>query len=178
MSFDEPCFHDSDEDMIRAALTSDHPYLRGIAFERLEREGWAPLNIPEDRLPFAEGGFPTPSGRCEFYSESLAAEGLDPLPAYEPARESPAGNPEPATRYPLALITSKSALHFLNSSYANLPRHLRAEREPRLEMHPDDASPRGIADGDAVREHNDQGAVELRVRVGVRPGVVAMPSGW
>lgn len=95
-------------------------------------------------------------------------------------RESPAGDLELATRYPLALITSKSALHFLNSSYANLPRHLRAEREPRLEMHPDDASPRGIADGDAVRVHNNRGAVELRVRVDerMRPGVVAMPSDW
>jgi anaerobic selenocysteine-containing dehydrogenase len=97
-----------------------------------------------------------------------------------PARESPAGDPELAARYPLVLLTSKSALHFLNSSYANLPRHRQAEREPRLEMHPDDAALRGIADGDYVRVHNDRGEVSLRARLGdrVRPGVVSMPSGW
>jgi len=78
------------------------------------------------------------------------------------------------------LLTGKSALHFLNSSYANLPRHRQAEREPLLEMHPDDAAPRGIADGDYVRVHNDRGEVSLGVRLGgrVRPGVVSMPSGW
>jgi anaerobic selenocysteine-containing dehydrogenase len=180
MGFDEPCFGESDEDMIRAALASDHPYLQGITFERLAHDGWAPLNIPEDWQPFSEGGFPTPSGKCEFYAEGLIAQGIDPLPTYTPAHESPAGNPELAARYPLSLMTSKSALHFLNSSYANLPRHLKAEREPLLDMHPDDGAARGIANGDQVRVYNDRGSVELRVRIGdrVRPGLVAMPSGW
>ena len=105
--------------------------------------------------------------------------GIDPLPTFEPARESPAGDPRLAARYPLALITAKSALHFLNSSYANLPHHLQAEGEPLLEMHPDDAAPRKIVDGDQVRVSNDRGEVTLRVRVSdrVRSGVVAMPSG-
>jgi|RhiMetdeSRZDD1v2_1073273.scaffolds.fasta_scaffold762751_1 anaerobic selenocysteine-containing dehydrogenase len=85
------------------------------------------LSIPEDWQPFAEGGFSTPSGKCEFYAESLIAQGIDPLPTYAPARESPAGDPVLAARYPLSLMTSKSGLHFLNSSYANLPRHLKAE---------------------------------------------------
>jgi anaerobic selenocysteine-containing dehydrogenase len=180
MGFDEPAFRESDEAMIHAALDSDHPYLRGITFERLARDGWAPLSIPEDWRPFAAGGFPTPSGKCEFYAESLMTQGIDPLPTYTPARESPAGDPALAARYPLALMTAKSALHFLNSSYANLPRHLDAEREPLLDMHPDDGAARGIADGDRVQIYNDRGSVELRVRLGdrVRPGLVAMPSGW
>ena len=180
MGFDEPAFRESDEAMIRAALDSDHPYLRGITFERLARAGWAPLNVPEDWQPFAEGGFPTPSGKCEFYAESLIAQGIDPLPTYTPARESPAGDPALAACYPLALMTAKSSLHFLNSSYANLPRHLNAEREPLLDMHPDDGTARGIVDGERVRVYNDRGSVELHVRLGdrVRPGLVAMPSGW
>ena len=80
----------------------------------------------------------------------------------------------------MSLVTSKSALHFLNSSYANLSRNLRAEGEPLLDLHPADAASRGIADGDRVRVFNDRGQVELRVRLGdrVRPGLVAMPSGW
>jgi anaerobic selenocysteine-containing dehydrogenase len=180
LGLDDPFLQTSDEALVRLALESDHPYLAGITFERLWEEGWAPLNLPADWRPFAQGGFPTPSGRCEFWSDTLAAEGHDPLPAYEPAPESPAGNPAMAARYPLALVAAKGALHFLNSSYANLPWHQRAEREPLLDLHPDDADPRGIADGDPVRAFNGRGEVRLRARVGdrVRPGVVAMPSGW
>jgi anaerobic selenocysteine-containing dehydrogenase len=82
--------------------------------------------------------------------------------------------------YPLTLITAKSAHHFLNSSFANLPRHLKAEGEPRLQMHPTDAAARGISDGDRVTVQNDQGCLNLCAQVGegVREGVVAMPSGW
>lgn len=180
MGFDEAYLYDSDEDMIRIALASDHPYLRGITFERLAEEGWASLDIPEDWRPFAEGGFPTPSGRCEFYAESLVDRGMDPLPSFVPAHEGSSGDSELAAKYPLSLMTSKSALHFLNSSYANLPRNLKAEREPRLDMHPDDAASRGIVDGERVCVYNERGEVELRVRVGerVRSGVVSMPSGW
>jgi anaerobic selenocysteine-containing dehydrogenase len=180
LGFDEPYFQDSDEQMIQAALNSDHPYLAGITWERLLAQGWARLSLPEDWRPFAEGGFGTPSGTCELFSDKLAARDHDPLPAWTPAREGPAGDPELAERYPLSLVTSKYALHFLNSSYANLPHHRRAEQEPLLDMHAADAAARGIADGDLVRAFNARGAVELRARVGdrVRPGVVAMPSGW
>jgi anaerobic selenocysteine-containing dehydrogenase len=180
MGLDEPYLQETDESMIRAALTSDHPYLRGINFETLRSRGWAPLNLPSDWLPYANGGFPTPSGKCEFYSTTLAERGLDPLPTYLPAGESPPGNPELAPCYPLLLLTPKSALHFLNSSYANSPRHLSAERTPFLDIHPQDAASRAIVEGDLVRVHNDRGAVEIVVRVNdrMRPGVVAMPSGW
>ncbi|MQA83587.1 MAG: molybdopterin-dependent oxidoreductase [Streptosporangiales bacterium] len=180
LGLDEPYLRASDEELVRAALDSDHPYLRDASYERLHEEGWAPLNLPRPWLPFADGGFPTPSGKCEFVSGRMRAAGLDPLPAHVPVRESRAADPERAARYPLSLISAKSALHFLNSSYANMPRHLRAEREPILLLHPDDAAGRGVATGDTVRVYNDRGAVTLPARVedGVRPGVVAMPFGW
>lgn len=180
MGLDDPYLQTSDEEMIRAALASDHPSLRGANFERLLATGWAPLNLPDPWLPYAQGNFPTPSGKCEFSSPGLATRGLDPLPAYLPARESLHGDQALVARYPLMLLTPKSALHFLNSSYADSPRSLRAEREPVLDIHPEDATPRGIAEGDRVRVVNDRGVVELAARVGdrVRPGVVAMPSGW
>jgi anaerobic selenocysteine-containing dehydrogenase len=180
MGLDEPYLQESDESVVRAALASEHPYLRGITFDSLVEHGWARLNLPDGWLPFAQGGFPTPSGRCEFYSEALAAAGEDPLPAFEPAGESPAGDRALVARYPLALISAKPALHFLNSSYANLPRHLAAEREPLLDLHPDDAARRAIGDGDLACVYNDRGRVQLRVRVTdwVRRGVAAIPSGW
>jgi anaerobic selenocysteine-containing dehydrogenase len=109
-----------------------------------------------------------------------AHDGLDPLPGFEPARESPAGDPRLAARFPLALVTAKGAHHFLNSSYGNVGRALRAERSPVLDLHADDADARGITDGDVVRVFNDRGSVAVPARVGdrVRRGVVALPSGW
>ena len=86
----------------------------------LKRDGWRRLNVPADYAPFAHGNFPTPSGKCEFRSAALAAQGQDPLPDYVPPRESVATNPTLARRFPLAFI-SPPARNFLNSSFANLP---------------------------------------------------------
>jgi anaerobic selenocysteine-containing dehydrogenase len=180
MGFDEGYFGDSDEDIARRALVSAHPFADGITYEGLKEKGWIRFKVPDDYRPYAVGQFPTPSGKCEFYSEALARQGRDPLPGYTPAQESPHGALPLRTRFPLALVTAKSALHFLNSSYANLPRHLRAEKEPLADIHPADAGSRSIADGDLVRVFNDRGALTLRARVGERviPGMIAVPSGW
>ena len=180
LAFTEPYLFDSDEQLIRAALSGGHPWLEGITYERLWGQGWAQLNLPPDWKRFAEGGFPTASGKCEFQSADLAAKGFDPLPVYYPAKESPAGDPALAARYPLVLMSAKSELHFLNSSYANLPRQLRAAREPLLDLHPQDARIRGIVDGSDVRVFNDRGQVTEHARVGERvpPGGVSLPSGW
>ena len=180
MELAEPFLQDSDLEIVQAALNSDHPHLRGVTLERLMRDGWARLTVPEAWTPFAAGDFPTRSGKCELYSARLEGAGLDPLPGYTPPPESVAGDAELASRYPLSLVTAKSALHFLNSSYAGLARHRRAESEPMLEINTSDAAARGIADGDVVRAYNDRGSVEALARIGdrVRPGVVSLPSGW
>jgi anaerobic selenocysteine-containing dehydrogenase len=62
----------------------------------------------------------------------------------------------------------------------HVDRAVRAEGAPRLDIHPEDAERRGIADGQDVRVFNDRGSVTLAARIGdrVRPGVVSMPSGW
>jgi anaerobic selenocysteine-containing dehydrogenase len=181
MGFDEPCFRDSDEDICRTALESrsgsSHPRMRGIGWDRLKEEGWQKLDVPPRFAPFAAGGFPTPSGKCELYSEALAKQGIDPLPFYNPPAE--VADENLAERFPLAFL-SPPARHFLNSSFANLPRFREFEREPHLDMHPDDAEPRGIRDGDRVRVFNDRGSYELKARVNGKPraGVVVAPSVW
>ena len=179
MGYTEPAFGETDEQIAARALESDHPALRGITLERLRRDGWARLNLPETFVPFAEGGFPTPSGRCELFSAALADAGLDPVPAYTPPRESRRTAPERARRYPLALI-SPPAHSFLNSSFANLPRFQRDEQEPTVIIHPDDAGLRGLHDGAYVRVYNDRGEVRLRAVVSdrARSGVAVAPSIW
>src|SRR5262245_45495682 len=179
MGYTDACFDDTDEDVCRQAVRSSHPRMTGIEWEKLKAQGWQRLAVPERYAPFAEGGFPTPSGKCEFYSETAAKMGLDPLPDYIPPRENVDSNPELARRYPLAFI-SPPCRNFLNSSFANLPFALESEKEPRLDIHPDDARSRGIASGDRVRVLNDRGAFTLKAAVSdrARPGVVVAPSVW
>lgn len=179
MGFDEPCFRDTDEEIAAQAIATTHPRFAGITLERLKADGWARLSIPDEYAPFAEGGFATPSGKCELYSEALARLGHDPLPAYIPPSESVESSPELAERFPLALITPP-AHSFLNSTFANVPRLVRAEREPSVLVHPADAASRGVADGDLVSVFNDRGACTLRAVVteDAREGVAVAPSVW
>jgi anaerobic selenocysteine-containing dehydrogenase len=171
MGFTEPCFRDSDEELCRTALNGH------MDWERLKGRGWQRLEVPARFAPFAHGAFRTPSGKCELYSAWLEQQGIDPLPFYNPPAE--VGDEGLAQRYPLAFL-SPPARHFLNSTFANLARFREFEREPHLDMHPQDASSRGIAEGDLVRVFNARGSYSLRARVNgkPRPGVVVAPSVW
>ena len=179
MNFEEECFRDSDEEIARQAISTDHPALKGITLEAIRAAGWMRLNLPETFAPFAEGNFPTGSGKCELFSEKLEAEGLPAVPEFIPPGESMRSAPELARRFPLALI-SPAAHAFLNSSFANLPKQLRQELRPFVEIHPRDAAARGISDGDRVRAFNDRGSCELAavVTTRAREGVVVSPSVW
>ncbi len=179
LGFMDDCFKDSDEDMARQALASDHPRMQGLNLDELKAKGWQRLNVPAVFAPFAEGNFPTPSGKCEFFSESLQKQGLDPLPMYIPPRESVKSAPQLAGKYPLAIL-SPPAHSFMNSSFANLPSFLKAEKEPFLDIHPIDAAAREIQNGDRVRVFNDRGDFHLKARVTdkARPGVVVALSVW
>jgi anaerobic selenocysteine-containing dehydrogenase len=179
MGFEEDCFRDSDDELARQAIGSGHANLAGMDWESLKQNGWQRLALPEKFAPFANGNFHTPSGKCEFYSASLKAQGVDPLPFYNPPAELPSSNPQLAQKYPLSFL-SPPVRNFLNSSFANLPRFRDAEGEPSLELHSADAAKRGIADGDMARVFNDRGSFTLRARVNDKPrrGVVVAPSVW
>lgn len=179
MGFSENCFKETDEEIARQAIAYDHPRMRGIDFDELKQKGWLRLNVPASYAPFAEGNFPTSSGKCEFFSETLAKQGIDPLPTFIPPRESAQTAPELAGKYPLAII-SPPAHNFLNSSFANLPSFLKAEKEPFLDIHPADAATRAIKDGERVRVYNERGEFRLKARVTekARPGVVVALSIW
>ncbi len=179
LGLDHPLLRESDEQMARAALDWSSPMLAGLSFEDLEREGSLRLRVAKHWAPFAQGGFPTPSGKCELFSETLAAQGHDPLPSFVPPRESREAAPERAQRYPLAFI-SPPAHHFLNSTFSAQPVFVRRESEPMVYIHPIDALPRGIRDGQAVRTFNDRGSFLSTARVSdaAREGVVVGLSIW
>jgi anaerobic selenocysteine-containing dehydrogenase len=179
LGLDHPCLQESDEEMARQAFDWSHPHMAGITFERLEREGSVRLNVPDPFAPFAEGGFKTPSGRCELRSERLAAEGHDPVAGYVPPREGPTSSPERAKRFPLAFI-SPPAHHFLNSTFSSQPVLVRREGEASVTIHPADAARREIREGQMVRVFNDRGAFLARARVSdaARRGLVVGLSIW
>jgi len=178
MDYTEPAFRESDDELAAQAFAPVGPTAK-FDWPRLKQAGWERLDLPETHAPFAEGRFPTPSGKCEFYSEALARLGIDPLPAYLPPNEGPASNPELAARYPLALI-SPPARNFLNSTFVNVTSLRSTDGEPTLEIHPDDAAARAIGDGDTVRVFNDRGSLRLRARVSdrARRGCVVALSIW
>jgi anaerobic selenocysteine-containing dehydrogenase len=170
MGFNDSCFKDSDEDLVQQAMDG----LNGnVTLEELKTHGWASLQVGD--APFARGGFPTPSGKCEFYSERL--KDLDPLPTYIPPREDRLSNPSLAKRFPLALI-SPPAHHFLNSTFVNL--FHQKEITPTLEIHPADAESRQIENGAPLEIFNARGSFLAKAVVTnrTRQGVVSAPSVW
>ncbi len=179
MGLDDPCFADDDITMIRQVLASNHTHLNGVTFESLFERGWMRLNVPRPFLPYATGGFATPSGTCEFVSPRLDAMGLDPVPTYIAPYESAESDPELAAKYPLQLISSP-AHQFLNTSFVNVQSLRRSAREPECIVHPDDAGQRSLIDQQMVLIQNDRGAFAARVRIsdGIRRGVVWAPSIW
>jgi molybdopterin guanine dinucleotide-containing S/N-oxide reductase-like protein len=190
MGFTEDCFRDTPEEMIRQALAigadgrSKNPGMEHITLADLGSEGHIPLGIyaaPEEQpfQPFTSGLVPTPSGKIEFFSESLAAAGLDGVPAFHAPAESRWS--EAANTYPLELLGRKND-NYMNSTFANLPGHRKMETRTsqKLEIHPVDAMSRGVAEGDRVRVFNDRGAVVLTamLNASLPAGVVAARLDW
>ena len=169
MGFDDACFGDSEDDMIRTLLASDHPFVRGITLEDLERERFVRLRVApagDPFLPFANGGFGTPSGKCEFRAESIG---------YTPPVESRFGDESLRARFPLELISPKHDDN-MNSTFGDRPENDTATATLHIER--SDAAARGIGTGDRVRVYNDRGSCLLRAQVDgvVRSGVVCAPS--
>jgi len=166
MDFTEPCFTDSDETLTRTAFGE------AVSYADLRERGW--VQLPRKEAPFAEGGFPTPNGRC-----MIDAPGLG-VPDYVAPYESAASAPELARHYPLAMI-SPPPRNFLNSTFVNVKSLRDIEGEPMLEMHADDAAARGLVDGQLVQAFNDRGRSTCRLRVTsgrARPGVVNGLGVW
>jgi len=206
MGFEDDCFRESVDEMIEAALESEHPWMQGMRRERLEQgparmnfssssqlpasgsadfrsagtpsvAGAATYSETEPFLPFANGGFRTPSGKAELYCEELKGLGLDPVAAFTPPDESRHGRN--GDGFPLELLARK-ADNFLNTTFSNVPAVEEMEEPGLLEISAADANSRGIAEDDQVRVFNRRGEILLKARVDgkVQPGVVSATLNW
>jgi anaerobic selenocysteine-containing dehydrogenase len=172
MGFTESYLYQSDIEIVKNTLQSDHHYLKGITFESLRKSGGQRLNLPGKWMPHAEGNFKTTSGKCHFYDAFIEPH----LPDYIPM----AYNKKEMEEFPLHLLTIKNPKYFLNSSHANVNHILKKEGKPYLEINPIDALARNIADGDEVEAFNQRGRMHLTARVShkVMSGVVCAPQGF
>jgi anaerobic selenocysteine-containing dehydrogenase len=191
MGFAESCFHDTVDDLIDQALAPEprangalaaDPTRDGITREKLQAEKSIRLQFAAERsggffLPFSNGGFATPSGKAEFYSSALAAQGLEPLPTFHPPDESRRGADSQA--FPLEFLPRK-ADNYMNSTFANLPGHQKMESPGVVAMHARDANLRQISEADWVEVYNARGKILLRAHIdgSVAPGVVAASLNW
>ena len=163
--------------LIRAFLARGAATARTITYEQLRRDGWARLDLPRPYMPFAHGA-PTPSGRVEFYSETMARQGRPALPTYVPLTEGPE-RPELLRRFPLQCIVPPNRF-FLNSSFSQSELLRRRQKAPTVMLAVADAAARGIGDGDQVRVESARGAARFTAQVtdATRPGVVVVEGVW
>ena len=176
---------DSDEQVARDLLASGHPWLDGITYERLEREGWARLAVPTGWSSMSSRKIPlAPISGDGYGGEAAPVRRLGPLRLgglrYRPAAESPEGHAALAQRFPLTLMSLKQHQRFLNSHYGGFEHHLPEPPRARLEISAADAAERGIAEGDGVRVFNDRGELftDAEISDRLQPGLVAIPFGW
>ncbi|MFL5801990.1 MAG: molybdopterin-dependent oxidoreductase [Roseiflexaceae bacterium] len=201
MGYDEPWLREGAEQAIRGVLdatrTNGSPFVRalleGVTLERLQTECMLPLSFPPGmELPFADGRFPTPSGKAELRCEAMRAHGLDPLPEYTPPAEfrqpttddrrpttEQNGNSKLKTQNSKLVLISGASHHYVSSSMANQPSLMAREGVPFVEISPADAAARGIAEGDTVIVESARGWCRLRAVVtdDVPPGVAVAPKG-
>lgn len=180
-------FRESDEDYMRQMIDSDVSRSLGVTLERLKEEHAIRVK-PKDGLNFGgDQTFPSSDGRLHFYME-------DPKPRFDYGQEVPVERERMATfyppteawtgteaqkKYPLILLSARPR-HRVHSMWFGQKWLRELDPEPTLKIHPDDAKPRGIKDGDYVEAYNDRGHAVAKAVVtqGIQPGSLTYPKGW
>lgn len=174
MGYEEACFSQSDEDMIREIVDAQvNPLFEGITYEKLQRDGWARAAVDSPRRWGVNSGkWPTPSGKIEIYSDALAKLGVDPLPMHLPEQEG-FESTETKKKFPLQVI-SAATHYFIGASFQHVPRLQEMMARPTFEVSEADARARGIETGDYCRLFNDRGEVfgHALIVEGLLPGVI------
>ncbi len=152
--FDDPAFRASDAELMNDALDGADPRMGGKRPSAIPLDRATPMTVDgggEDAVLFKNVFPKTKSGKVELASPYLEGKYGARLPSWRPV----------ASSYPLTLISPASDQR-ITSTFGGL--HV-SDGPPPLEMHPDDARPRGLRDGMRVRVWNDLGEVRLPLRV-------------
>jgi len=128
---------------------------------------------------YEEKGFNTPSGKVEIFSQRLKDWGYDPLPLYRELPESPYSTPQLFKEYPLIFTSAKDPFYF-HSSGRNIPSLRKLSSDPIALIHPETASPLGIAEGDWISIETKRGAIQQKARLTseIDSRVIVLSFGW
>lgn len=172
LGFGEDLFREGVDAQIHGVMDTKAPELHGITYADILDCRPHRLNVSAQTYA---GGFPTPSGKLEFYSKSMKQAGFDPLPYYQPC----CSEEDRKAQGDLHLIAPPSK-HFLNTSFGSVPSLVARAGRPTLLMHPEEARKRAIEDGQMVRVHNSLGECRLYAVVtdDVPTNVVVAASVW
>jgi anaerobic selenocysteine-containing dehydrogenase len=175
MGFTEPWLQQTADqviDEIMTATASINPRFEGVTLERLQREGTVTI-FEDGYVPFADGVFPTHSGKMELKSQAFANAGLDPLPQWTPVAEYQSDRPGGL------IVISAAPHHSITTSMSHQPSLMRKEGDPHLEINPEDAAERGIEHGMWIWVENERGNCLLRAVItsDVPRGVTICPKG-
>ena len=152
----------------------------GVTFERFEKEQIVFATPPNQFQKYVKNGFNTPTRKFEFYSETLAKSGYNPLPSYS----DPAGEPMVASfrnQRPFSLLgTSRRPGQFVHTKFRHIDVLTQQYPGPLVWIHPQDAAERGIQEGEAVEVMSARGRISLKAKVfeDTMKGLVMVDFGW
>jgi anaerobic selenocysteine-containing dehydrogenase len=175
MGFTEPWLQQTADEVIDEIMTATakiNPRFEGVTLDKLQREGTVTI-FEDGYVPFADGVFPTPSGKMERKSQAFADAGLDPLPDWTPVAEYQSDRPGGL------IVISAAPHHSITTSMSHQPSLMRKEGDPHLEINPEDAAERGIEHGMWIWVENERGNCLLRAVItsDVPRGVTICPKG-
>jgi len=152
----------------------------GVTVAQLRRNGKG-LRIEELRYEkYQTQQFKTPSGKVEFFSSRLAEAGFPGVPFAHGLGGNPISFADRSSEYPLLGISGSRDIRFTNSQFRTIPTLLQSGAGAKVDIHPEDAKPQGITEGDSLRIETPKGAIEMAARIStaVRPGTIRLAWGW
>jgi anaerobic selenocysteine-containing dehydrogenase len=149
----------------------------GMTFEEFRKVGY--LTGTKQYRTYLSKGFPTRSGKVEFFSDQLREWGFDSLPDYKEPPETPKTSPDLLNDYPL-IMTSGRCTHYRHSGGRQIGSLRKSHPEPLAHIHPETAQAYGIREGEWMEIETKRGRIRQRAALtsDIDPRVVLVEFGW
>jgi len=144
-----------------------------MAYEKYEQL-FSTRSSTLDKRPFL------PQGKVAIYNTEFEKNGFNPLPEWTAPPEGPTSTPELLEKYPLVLFDTHCSDAYVHGWLRNVPSLRKIQPDPNIQIHPDTAKARGIADGDWVIVESPHGWIKVKAIYfeGTLPDVVMGLHGW